>query len=69
MSPPSRPASSPSVTAATGGLDYDDVLAEVGQFGRWQIFLFALLWIPSAVSAMQELYKLMMQMAIITFDI
>ena len=34
-------------------LDYDDVLDEVGEFGRWQIWLFALLWIPSAVSAMQ----------------
>ena len=34
-------------------LDYDDVLKEVGEFGRWQICLFALLWIPSAVSAMQ----------------
>ena len=34
-------------------LDYDDVLEEVGEFGRWQIWLFALLWIPSAVSAMQ----------------
>ena len=34
-------------------LDYDDVLDEVGEFGRWQIWLLALLWIPSAVSAMQ----------------
>ena len=34
-------------------LDYDDVLEEVGELGRWQIWLFALLWIPSAVSAMQ----------------
>ena len=38
-------------------LDYDDVLDEVGEFGRWQIWLFALLWIPSAVSAMQVSVK------------
>ena len=40
--------------SSTGNmLDYDDVLEEVGEFGHWQIWLFALLWIPSAVSAMQ----------------
>ncbi len=32
---------------------FDDVLDEVGEFGRWQIWLFALLWVPSAASAMQ----------------
>lgn len=38
-------------------LDYDEVLNEVGEFGRWQIWLFALLWIPSAVSAMQVIER------------
>jgi hypothetical protein len=34
-------------------LDYDkDVLTKVNGFGRQQIFLFVLMWIPSAMSAM-----------------
>lgn len=34
-------------------LDYDDdVLSQVGEFGRWQKFLFLLMWIPSGASAM-----------------
>ena len=34
-------------------LDYDDdILSKVQGFGKWQISLFALLWLPSAFSAM-----------------
>ena len=34
-------------------IDYDtDILEKVDGFGKWQKFLFALLWIPSAFSAM-----------------
>lgn len=34
-------------------LDYDtDVLDKIGGFGKWQKCLFALLWLPSAFSAM-----------------
>jgi len=33
-------------------VDYDNVLEEIGQLGPWQRKLFALLWIPSAMSAM-----------------
>ena len=33
-------------------VDYDDVLTHIGELGPWQKRLFALLWIPSATSAM-----------------
>lgn len=34
------------------GVDYDQVLGDIGELGPWQKKLFALLWIPSATSAM-----------------
>merc|ERR1711892_1448355 len=38
--------------SAAMAVDYDNVLEEIGQLGPWQRKLFALLWIPSAMSAM-----------------
>lgn len=34
------------------GIDYDQVLTEIGEFGPRQRWLFALMWLPSAASAM-----------------
>ena len=33
-------------------VDYDGILEEIGELGPWQAKLFALLWLPSAPSAM-----------------
>lgn len=33
-------------------IDYDeDILSKINGFGRWQLFLFMILWLPSAFSA------------------
>ena len=39
-------------TVSAMPVDYDGVLQEIGELGPWQRRLFALLWVPSATSAM-----------------
>ena len=39
-------------TVSAMPVDYDGVLEEIGELGPWQRRLFALLWVPSATSAM-----------------
>ena len=38
--------------ACAAGLEYDDILETVGEFGRWQKALFLMMCVPSAFSAM-----------------
>ena len=36
-------------------MDFDDVLEDVGEFGIWQIWNCALLWIPSMIGGIHVL--------------
>ena len=35
--------------------DYDDLLLEIGQFGRWQALCVCLLWIPPMFAGVHNL--------------